>query len=179
MHEIPIERAGLLLGGIAAAGGFLGVAIGGFASDAWRRRDPRGRLYFALAATLVPVAILPWLLTTGSTSLALALNFPLATAGSMWIGVGASTVQDLVLPRMRATASAAYLLVITFIGLAMGPYTIGKLSDLFDLRTGLLLGLCANGIAFVCIAMASRHLRPGRSDARSTARARAERDAAG
>jgi MFS family permease len=158
VHEIPIDQAGLLLGGIAAAGGFLGVAIGGIAADAWRRRDRRGRLYFALASTLVPVPLLIGLVTTGSTSLALALNFPLAMAGSMWIGVGASTVQDLVLPRMRATASAAYLLVVTFIGLAMGPYTIGKLSDVFDLRTALLLGLCANGVAFICIAMASRHL---------------------
>jgi hypothetical protein len=158
VHKIPIDQAGLLLGGIAAAGGFLGVAIGGFASDAWRRRDRRGRLYFAIVSALVPVPLLPWLLTTPNTSLALALNFPLAMAGSMWIGVGASTVQDLMLPRMRATASAAYLLVITFIGLAMGPYTIGKLSDLFDLRTGLMLGLVANAIAIVCIAMASRHL---------------------
>jgi MFS family permease len=158
VHEIPIDQAGLRLGGIAAAGGFLGVAIGGIAADAWRRRDRRGRLYFALASTLVPVPLLIGLVTTGSTSLALALNFPLAMAGSMWIGVGASTVQDLVLPRMRATASAAYLLVVTFIGLAMGPYTIGKLSDVFDLRTALLLGLCANGVAFICIAMASRHL---------------------
>ncbi len=158
VHKIPIDQAGLVLGGVAAAGGFLGVAIGGFVSDAWRRRDPRGRLYFALLTTLVPAPLLPWLLTTENTSLALALNFPLAMAGSMWIGVGASTVQDLMLPRMRAVASAAYLLVVTFIGLAMGPYTIGKLSDLFDLRTALLLGLGANAIAIVCIAMASRHL---------------------
>ena len=60
----------------------------------------------------------------------------------MWIGPGASTVQDLVLPRMRATASAAYLLVVTFIGLALGPYTIGRLSvALGDLRTAILLAL--------------------------------------
>jgi MFS family permease len=158
VHKVPIDQAGLLLGGIAAAGGFLGVAIGGFAADAWRRRNPRGRLYFALAAAFLPAPLLPWLLLTGNTSLALALNFPLAMAGSMWIGVGASTVQDLMLPRMRATASAAYLLVITFIGLAMGPYTIGKCSDLFGLRAALMMGLGANAIAILCIAMASRHL---------------------
>jgi MFS family permease len=158
VHKIPIDQAGLLLGGTAAAGGFLGVALGGFLADLCRRRDQRGRLYFAIAATLIPAPLLPWLLLTENTSLALALNFPLAMAGSMWIGVGASTVQDLMLPRMRATASAAYLLVVTFIGLAMGPYTIGKLSDLFDLRTALLMGLGANAIAVVCIAMASRHL---------------------
>lgn len=158
VHEVPIEQAGLVLGGTAALAGFLGVAIGGFAADACRRRSPRGRLYFAMLASALPAPILPWLLATGNTTLALALNFPLAMVGSMWIGVGASTVQDLVLPRMRATASAAYLLVVTFVGLAMGPYTIGKLSDAVGLRSALLLGLAANAIAFVCLAIGARHL---------------------
>jgi hypothetical protein len=63
-----------------------------------------------------------------------------------------------VLPRMRATASAAYLLVVTFVGLAMGPYTIGKCSDALGLRNALLLGLAANAIAFVCLAIGARHL---------------------
>ncbi len=98
------------------------------------------------------------MLTTESTTLALALNIPLSMASSMWIGVGASTVQDLVLPRMRATASAAYLLVVTFVGLAMGPYTIGQLSDAFGLRTALLWGLAANAGALMCIFVASRHI---------------------
>jgi MFS family permease len=158
VHEVPIEQAGLLLGGTAAIAGFLGVAIGGVAADAWRRRTPRGRLYFAMLASALPAPLLPWMLATENTSLALALNFPLAMAGSMWIGVGASTVQDLVLPRMRATASAAYLLVVTFIGLAMGPYIIGKVSDAIGLRTALLLGLAANTIALICIAIGARHL---------------------
>jgi len=158
VHEVPIERAGLVLGGTAALAGFLGVAIGGVAADAWRRRSPRGRLYFAMLASTLPAPILPWLLSTENTTLALVLNFPLAMVGSMWIGVGASTVQDLVLPRMRATASAAYLLVVTFVGLAMGPYTIGKLSDAFGLRTALLLGLGANAMALGCLAVGARHL---------------------
>src|SRR5262249_32291742 len=111
VHHLPIERAGFALGGTAAAAGWLGITPGGVLAAAWRRRDPRGRLYVAMAAAALPLPVLPWMLTTRSTGLALALNFPLAAAGSMWIGVGAATVQDLVLPRMRATASAAYLLV--------------------------------------------------------------------
>jgi MFS family permease len=158
VHGVPVEQAGLVLGGTAAASGWLGVAIGGVLADAWRRRSPRGRFHLALLATLLPAPVLPWMLSTGNTTLALALNVPLSMAGSMWIGVGASTVQDLVLPRMRATASAAYLLVVTFVGLAMGPYTIGQLSDAFGLRTALLSGLAANAVALVCIFVASRHI---------------------
>jgi hypothetical protein len=40
------------------------------------------------------------------------------------------------------------LLVITFIGLAMGPYTIGKCLT-FGLRAALMMGLGANAIAIV------------------------------
>jgi MFS family permease len=98
------------------------------------------------------------MLTTENTTLALALNFPVSVASAMWVGCGAATVQNLVLPRMRATASAAYLLVITFIGLALGPYTIGKLSDLLGLRSAMLLGLGANAAAVVCLFVAARHL---------------------
>ena len=63
------------------------------------------------------------------------------------------------MPRMRAIASAAYLLVVTFIGLALGPYTIGRLSvALGDLRSAMLLALLANGAAAALLLLAARHL---------------------
>jgi MFS family permease len=157
-HAVPVERAGLLLGGTAAAAGWIGVTVGGVLADAWRRRTPRGRLYLAFLGGALPIPVLPWMLATESTPTALALNVPLAMAGSIWIGSGASTVQELVLPRMRATASAAYLLVITFIGLALGPYTIGQLSDAMGLRSALLVGLVANAGAILCLLPATRQL---------------------
>jgi MFS family permease len=114
------------------------------------------------------------MLTTRNTGLALGLNFPLAAAGSMWIGVGAATVQDLVLPRMRATASAAYLLLNAFIGLAMGPYTIGHLSDAFGLRNAMLCGLVANGAALICLARAAHRLAADEKSLRDRAHAAGE-----
>lgn len=158
VHEVPIERVGLLVGGTAAAAGWIGVTAGGVLADAWRRRSPLGRLRVAFLGALLPLPLVPWMLTTESTALALVLNVPLAVATSLWVGVGAATVQNLVLPRMRATASAAYLLVVTFVGLAMGPYTIGELSDAFGLRTAMLCGLGANGAAVLCLLRGARHL---------------------
>jgi MFS family permease len=77
----------------------------------------------------------------------------------MWIGAGASTVTDLVLPRMRGVASAAYLLLITFIGLALGPYGIGIVSvRTGSLRTAMLLAFFANALAVLCLLVAARHL---------------------
>jgi len=60
---------------------------------------------------------------------------------------------------VRATAAGAYGLVITLIGLALGPYTIGLLSGIVgDLRRAMLLALLANPLAVVMLLLAARHL---------------------
>ena len=61
-------------------------------------------------------------------------NFLFHIVSPMWVGLAATTVSDLVLPRMRAIAGAFYLLVLSMIGLALGPYTVGKISDIFQLE---------------------------------------------
>src|SRR6185503_15687126 len=105
----------------------------------------------------IPLATL--LFTTESKLAAYIINVPTLVAVGLWIGPGASTVQDLVLPRMRAVASAAYLLVVTFIGLALGPYVIGRLSvALGDLRLAMACGLVANVFAALALAYATRHI---------------------
>jgi MFS family permease len=172
MHGVSASQAGTVLGLTAAVTGFVGVALGGWWADRWRRTSPNGRVWVGLVTALAPLPLAVAMLTVSSTPLAYALNFALGIGVGLWIGPAASTVQDLVLPRMRAIASAGYLLVITFIGLALGPYTIGRLSVATgDLRTALLLGLLANLAAAAFLLAASRHL-PGDEQTR-LARARA------
>jgi MFS family permease len=66
---------------------------------------------------------------------------------------------------MRATASAYYLLAVTFIGLALGPYSMGQVSDRFvrsgtapadALGQGMLISLVAYAIAVVFLVLTSR-----------------------
>ena len=60
---------------------------------------------------------------------------------------------------MRSIASAAFLLVNTLIGLAMGPYVVGRLSVAFgDLRPALACSLLANVVALVLFLLAARTL---------------------
>jgi len=150
---------GVVLGLTAAVAGFLGVTLGGVAADRLRQRHANGRLWVGIATAVLTVPFAIAMVTTDHVGLAYALNFPLALFSSMWIGAGASTVQELVLPRMRASASAAYLLVVTFVGLAMGPYGVGRLSvALGSLREAMLLGLVVNGLALLLFWLACRHL---------------------
>jgi MFS family permease len=159
VHGASEASVGLVLGGISAVAGWLGVTAGGVLADRWHRTRPHGRLLVGLVNALVPLPLALWLLWADSLWLIYVLAFPLLVSTSLWIGPGASTVQDLVLPRMRAVASAAYLLVVTFIGLALGPYLIGRLSvALGDLRLAMTCGLVANVLAALCLAYATRHI---------------------
>lgn len=159
LHGISEAEAGLVLGGTAALAGWFGTTLGGVLADRFRARHAAARLYVGIGGGLFSVPLAALLFTTESKTVAYVLNFPTLVAVSLWIGPGASTVQDLVLPRMRGTASAAYLLVVTFIGLALGPYVIGRLSvALGGLRPALLCALGADGAAIVLLALAARHL---------------------
>jgi MFS family permease len=147
-HGVSEAEAGTVLGLTAAVAGWLGVTIGGVWADRWRMRRRPARLLVGAVTAIAPLPLALWMLTTDDRLTAYVLNFFVSASGTLWLGAAASTVQDLMLPRMRAIASGAYILSLTFIGLALGPYTIGRLSvALDDLRTAMLLGLSANLLA--------------------------------
>ncbi|MFT4564674.1 MAG: hypothetical protein ACI9BW_004444, partial [Gammaproteobacteria bacterium] len=174
-HDVPIEDLGFKLGGIVAGFGFLGATTCGVLADAWRKRHPCGRLYVAIIAALAPIPAGLWMLHTDSTNLAFALNAIVAFAGAAWLGIAGSTVTDLVLPRMRGTASAVYILTVTLFGLALGPFTVGLVSDLTgDLRNGLTVALLMNLGAACLIGLASRYLRDDENNLVERARAAGE-----
>lgn len=174
-HEVPIGRLAFTLGGITAAFGFLGVAVGGIVADAWRLRNPRGRLYVALIAALAPIPVGFWMLYTESTPLAFVLNAFVALTGAAWLGIGGSTIQDLVLPRMRGSATAVFILMVTLIGLALGPFCVGLISDATgDLRIGIGSALLVNLGAALMLLIAARALERDESTLRERARAAGE-----
>ena len=68
---------------------------------------------------------------------------------NMWVGSAVATVQDCVLPRMRGTAGAMFILATSMLGLAIGPYSVGKVAVLSgSLGTGImsLLGMMVVGL---------------------------------
>ncbi|MCG8423658.1 MAG: MFS transporter [Proteobacteria bacterium] len=172
VHTVGLAELGFWMGGCKALGGWIGITMGGILADRLHRRWVAGRLHVALINATMPVPFALWLLSTGNIQLGYFLFFLVSVFSAMRIGAAVSTVQDLVLPRMRASAAAFFLLVNTLIGLALGPYVIGKLSVVTgSLRTGIILGLSANVVAMVFLLLAVRDLN--REDKTLMERARA------
>jgi MFS family permease len=171
----PSGEVGTIIGLTAAVAGLLGVTLGGWLADRLRARTPEGRLYVGIAAALLPLPLVWWMFSTSSVTTAYVLNFPVALLTSAWIGAGASTMQELVLPRMRAVAAAFYLLIVTFVGLALGPYGVGLLSDLLgDLSQAVRIALAVNLLGALLLLRCVATLRRDEATLRERARAAGE-----
>jgi MFS family permease len=153
------EEVATILGWSAAVSAAIGVISGGIISDWWRRHDARGRLFVNMIAATVPLPIIYVMFTTDDLATFYWLN-PLAHVfSSMWVGAAVATIQDVVLPRMRATAGATYILGTTMVGLALGPYYAGKMSVVSgDLATGIFALYVVPPFTLVALWIASRRI---------------------
>jgi MFS family permease len=124
-----------------------------------------------------------WMVYTESLETAFVLNFLYHIPSASWPGVPPSTAADLVMPRMRAVASAYYILINTFIGLALGPYAMGQLSDLYaaggmdsaeSLRLAISTALLMLVVSLICLSVAWRYLPEDESSRLERARALGE-----
>jgi MFS family permease len=164
--------AGLALGVPSGFAAGVGCVAGGYLSDAWKRRDPRGRLFVCASAMLAVAPLTVVMVTTHDVWTVYAL-FPLQSAlVYTYLGSGAAAIQDCVLPRMRGVAGAIYLLSLSILGLALGPYTTGKVAALTgSLRLGILSMLAVIPPTLVLLWLAAQGL--GEAEASRVERARA------
>lgn len=154
----PKTMIGLYLGGGAAAGGFLGIVIGGRISDWARQRWAWGRIPVIILGTLAPIPFLIYAYTTSNIVGFYVAGFILSGLASAALGPAGATTQDLVLPRMRGTATATFFIATALIGLALGPYFAGFISKSGggDLRSGILALLVAAPVSLALLLLAWR-----------------------
>ena len=127
---LPKAELAFILGANGAVSGFIGVILGGRIADALRATNPAGRILVVMFGVVAPVIPI-WIgFTTENSTLFYSMQFLAGMFGATALGAAAATTQDLVLPRMRGTATAAFFLGTTLVGLSFGPYMVGQISDL-------------------------------------------------
>ncbi len=176
--QVDPATVGLILGGLGAGGGFVGVVLGGKISDILKRRNPAGRVMVGMFAILMMIPFIFFMFTTDSLLVFYLLAAPQNIVASMWVGVAAATSQDLVQPRMRGAATATYFLGTTLIGLGLGPWFAGTVSaETGDLAIGVMSLLLMVPVTVGCLFYLYKRLPD--AEATKDARAAAATAAAG
>jgi len=153
------EEVSTIFGWSAAAASAIGVILGGIVSDALRRRHPAGRLYVNMAAIILPAPAVFFLFTTSSLAGFYVVAPYVGLCSALWVGAAIATLQDLVLPRMRGTAGATYVLGTSLVGLALGPYTAGKVASVTgSLSTGIFSLYVVPPFTLVALWVAARRI---------------------
>ena len=128
-YHLELIATGNFLASLLIIGGCTGVFMGGWLAD---RLGAMDKSWYAKLPAIA------WLITAPTFALGLMapnlwVAWPLLLIPNalniLWLGPVVTAVQHLVPQRMRATASASFLLINNLIGLGVGPLLIGSISD--------------------------------------------------
>ncbi|PZQ61470.1 MAG: MFS transporter [Phenylobacterium zucineum] len=130
-----VDRS-LFLGAISLIGGVLGVWLGGVLGDRLGKASPAAYLLIPACAFLI--ALPCFVLAVQAKALWLTFILFLIPTGLnlVWLGPVITAVQHLVTPAQRSTASACFLFVNNLIGLGLGTWYFGAVSDALTPRFG-------------------------------------------
>ena len=125
-----LADVGLTFGFLVALLGIVGPLLAGPLSDWLEQRFHSGRLFVTLAALLISPLLAKLVFTAGSLAEFYLLFIPFSLAVTMWLPPLYATFLDLALPRMRGSVISCYILTMTIIGLSLGPFAVGLMSDI-------------------------------------------------
>ncbi len=137
VHEMGTGEVGTILALLVGLGGAVGTFFGGLMADRLSARHPGWRAWVVVVAYAIalPLATLAFLAEDAYTTIALYI-LPAMLAGA-YIGPGFAIIQSHVPLRMRSVAAAINLFILNIIGLGLGPFSVGLISDLAADSAGL------------------------------------------
>jgi predicted MFS family arabinose efflux permease len=129
LHHMPLAELATWLALITGLGGATGTLLGGAIAERLARRDVRWFMRVpAIAAFLTtPFALAQYFV--GDTRLSLLCAIVPAVMVNVYMAPGNAVSQSLAPPDMRAFTSAVFVLVVSLVGLGLGPTLVGVLSD--------------------------------------------------
>ena len=129
-HEMSTGELGTWLALSTGLFGAIGVLLGGILGDKLGGRDKRWYTWIPGLATIMVVPFMIIVLITDNQYVALVCVFIPGTLQNVYLGNSIATTHNLVGLRWRSTASAILFFILNVIGLGMGPFAVGLLSDM-------------------------------------------------
>lgn len=164
--HLTLAETSWYYGAIVFFGGCVGILGGGVLAD---KLGARSRAAYPLIPACAFLVALPCFFG-GVNSSSLVIAFPLflipTALNLMWLGPIITSIQHLVPAHMRTTASAMFLLINNLLGISLGYYYFGAVSDALrphygaeSLRYAIYTGLGFYVLAATLFAFASRSLK--------------------
>ena len=136
-HGMTTGELGTWLALSTGLAGAIGIFIGGLLGDKLGAKDKRWYLWVPGISTLLVVPGMLVVFLTSNTYLALVFMFVQGFMQNIYLGNSIATTHNLVGLRWRSTSSAILFLILNIIGLGLGPFVVGLLSDMFDPSFGI------------------------------------------
>ncbi|MBC7767738.1 MAG: MFS transporter [Phycisphaerales bacterium] len=165
-YGFSLIDAGFYYGAILLIGGVIGVWLGGFLGD---KLGANRRAMFALVPACAWLLAMPCYaigLLSPSPEIAFVLFLVPTALGLVWLGPVIAAVQQLAPVRMRTMTSASFLLINNLVGIGVGTWALGRLSDVLSaqfgdesLRYSILAGTGFYVIAALLYLIAARFLK--------------------
>jgi MFS family permease len=135
-NKLEPKIAGTLAGAVMMLA-LIGAPLGGFLIDKWRKTEPRARLLFPALSTFASALLLfiAFFLLKGNGQIAVLFLFGVIIM--TFIAGAAAVTQDVIHPGLRATSYAIAVAVQNLLGSFTAPIILGKVSDLYDIRTAM------------------------------------------
>jgi MFS family permease len=135
-NKLEPKIAGTLAGFVMMLA-LIGAPLGGFLIDKWRKTEPRARLLFPAISTFISALLLfiAFFLLKGNGQIALLFLFGVIIM--TFIAGAAAVTQDVIHPGLRATSYAIAVAVQNLLGSFTAPIILGKVSDLYDIKTAM------------------------------------------
>jgi MFS family permease len=154
-YGLPTDKAGVQAAAVVAVLG-VGMIIGGALADRMGRKNARNKLRMPALYALITFVLLTvaFLLPPGPAQLAVLYAGVFLAGGHS--GASTAAIIDVVHPGLIATAAATVVLFNNLLGLAPGPWAVGRLSDAFGLQPALALAPVMSLASAACFVLAAR-----------------------
>ncbi|HLA31954.1 MAG TPA: MFS transporter [Pseudomonas sp.] len=152
---LSMQQAAMATGVIVGLTGLLGLTLGGWVADKLHQRWQTGRLLFAALSMLIAAVCTAYALLAGRIEIALFVAlFSLGWlfAYNFYTCVY-TAIQDVVEPRLRATAMALFFAGLYLLGGGLGPIAVGLLSDHYAEAAMLAAGASEMSEAFKAVGL--------------------------
>ncbi len=130
LHGMGIAETATYFGLVLGVASAVGTVLGGTLSDRLGRRSTRMYAWLPAAGVLAAFPFYFVAMMANDPYVAIAILVVPSLLNSLWLGPAFGTIQNLAPTRMRALASAILLFILNIIGLGLGPFLVGVLSDL-------------------------------------------------